>query len=105
MKLSLWYCFFIVMALASCSKKPVTRIKVKVADTYSGFLHLIPCVPDAREPVVINEIGRGNTAACPAGDVEIVVIKPTKRFSIESKDVRLHKETDGSPIAITAKIP
>jgi hypothetical protein len=105
MKSSLGIALFIVIALASCSKKPTTRIKVKVANTYSAYLHLTPCIPDAREPVVINEMGRGNTAACPAGDVEIVVIKPTRTFNIESKDVRVHKQSDGSPLAITAEIP
>ena len=105
MKVSLGIALFISLSLASCAKKPTIQIKVKVTDNYSGYIHLVPCVPGAPEPAELNEAGRGTTTACPDGDVQIVVVKPTKTFNIESKDVQVRKQSDGSPIAITAKIP
>jgi hypothetical protein len=105
MKFSLAIALFISLSLASCAKKPTTRITVKVADTYSGTIRLTPCISVAKDPAEVDEAGYGYTSACPAGDVQIVVVKPTKTFNIESKDVQVRKQSDGSPIAITAKIP
>jgi hypothetical protein len=105
MKASLGVVLSVSLSLASCAKKPTTQIKVKVTDNYSGFIHLVPCVPGAPEPVELNEAGRGTTTACPAGDVQIVVVKPTKTFNIESKDVQVRRQSDGTAIAILAQIP
>ena len=105
MKFSLRIALTISLLLTSCAKKPVTRVTVKVPDAFSGYIHLRPCIPSSEEPVVLNRSGYGNTAACPAGDVEIVVIKETKSPVIPPKNVLVRRRGDGEPISISSQIP
>jgi len=93
------------LSLGACTKKAVTRITVKVPDTFSGHVRLFPCSPDAREPVELNDMNEGPTSACPAGDVEIEVYKGTKTFVIPPERVSVRRSASGQPIAIAAKIP
>jgi hypothetical protein len=105
MKWSLRIALVISVSLASCAKRPITQISVKVADTFSGHFLLTTCIPGAKDPVVLNETAEGNTAACPFGDVEISVIKPSKTFRIAPENVRVRRSGDGTPVAISAQIP
>jgi hypothetical protein len=89
----------------ACTKHEVTRVTVKVADNYSGPVHLIPCIDGAAEPVVLDGGGEGQTAACPAGDVLIGIIEPSKSFDIPSERVRVHRYGKNQILAITFEIP
>jgi hypothetical protein len=93
------------LLIFGCVKHEVTRITMKVADNYSGSVHLSPCIEGAAEPVVLDGEGRGQTAACPAGDVLIGVIEPSKSFDIPSERVRVHQHGNDEPVAITFNIP
>jgi hypothetical protein len=105
MKLSLGIALIIPLSLASCTKHPITRITVKVDETFSGHFRLTPCIQGAQEPVALTDSGNGNTAACPLGDVEIAVIKPSKKLNIGAENVHIHRTGDGNPTVITAEIP
>ncbi len=105
MKCTLWIALAISVSLASCAKHPITQVSVKVGDTFSGYFRLTTCIPGAKDPVVLNETAEGNTAACPSGDVEISVIKPSKTFRIAPEDVHVRRSGDGTPVAISAQIP
>ena len=105
MKFLLGIALTISLFLVGCAKKPVTRVTVKVPETFSGFIHLSTCIPDGQEPVVLDKSGYGNTPACPAGDVEIVVIKDTKSLVIPPKNVLVRRRNDGQPISISSQIP
>jgi hypothetical protein len=105
MKLSLRIVLVISILLASCATRPVTRVNVKVADTYSGYIRLTPCIQGAQEPVVLDVSGHGNTGACPLGDVRAVVIKPSKTLDIMPENVHVRRSGDSSPVMITAEIP
>jgi hypothetical protein len=105
-KFSLLTALAISLSLASCAAKSMpTIVTVKVADTYSGPLHLKPCEKSAKEPAVVDQQGNGETSACPYGGVEIVVIKQTQKIYITSEQVRVDKTGDGIPVAITARVP
>jgi len=105
MKCSLRIALVISVSLASCAKHPITKVSVKVADTFSGYFRLTTCIPGAQEPVVLNETVEGYTSACPTGDVEITVIKPSKTFRIAPENVHVRRSRDGAPVAISAQIP
>ena len=106
MKFSFGPALAISLSLASCaSKNGPARITVKVGDTYSGVLHLTPCIEGAKEPVEVDEHGNGDTSACPSGVLEIVVIKRTKTVYIVSERVKVDRTGDGIPVSITASIP
>ncbi len=105
MKFFLGIALFTFLALVSCSKKPTTRITVKVADTFSGTISLTPCISVAKDPVEIDESSYGYTSACPLGDVEIVVIKGTKTLHISPEKVHVRRRTDGEAVTISAEIP
>jgi hypothetical protein len=105
MKSSLCIALFISVSLASCAKQPITKVSVKVADTFSGYFQLTTCIPGAQEPVVLNEMVEGYTSACPSGDVEITVIKSSKTFRIAPENVHVRRSSDGTPVAISAQIP
>ncbi len=105
-KYSLLTALAISLSLASCAAKSMpTIVTVKVADTYSGPLHLKPCEKGAKEPAVVDEQGNGETSACPYGAAEIVVIKQTQKIYITSEQVRVDKTGDGIPVTITARVP
>jgi hypothetical protein len=94
------------LSLTSCAfKNAPSRVTVKVADKYSGFLHLTPCREGSNEPIVIDERGNGGTSACPSGDVEIVVIKATGTVYIPPEKVKVDRAGDGMPVMVTASIP
>ena len=95
----------VALLLDACAKKVVTRVTVEVPDTFSGHVHLYPCMPDAKEPTVLNDMNEGPTSACPPGDVEIEVHKGTKTFVIPPENVHVRRSTSGQPNAITAEIP
>jgi hypothetical protein len=106
MKLSLGTALAISFSLASCAAKNApARITVRVADTYSDPLHLKPCLESAREPVVVNEQGNGETSACPYGDLEIIVLKQSKTVYITSENISVERAGDGIPATITAQVP
>lgn len=105
MKPSLRIVLAVSLLLASCAKHPITKVSVKVDDTFSGYVRLTSCIPGAQEPVVLNETAEGNTSACPSGDVEISVIKPLKTFIIASANVHVRRSSDGTLVAISAEIP
>ena len=94
----------ISVSLASCAKPPITIVSVKVDDTFSGYVRLTTCIPGAPETVVLNEKVEGYTSACPSGDVEIAVIKPSKTFIIASASVHVRGSSDGTPVAVSAEI-
>ena len=104
MKCSLWIALVFSVSLASCAKQPVTQVRVKMGDAFSGYIRLTTCVPGAQDPVVLNDTSEGYTSACPSGDVEITVNKPSKTFRISSENVHVHRKSDGTNIAISAQI-
>jgi hypothetical protein len=55
--------------------------------------------------VALTDSGSGNTAACPSGDVEIVVIKRSKTLNIAPENVYVRRTSDGNPSVITAETP
>ena len=105
MKLSLGIALIISLSLASCTKSPITQITVKVAETFSGHIRITPCIQGAQAPTALDESGNGATAACPSGDVEIVVIKPSKTLNIAPENVHVRRTSGGNPSMITAEIP
>jgi hypothetical protein len=105
MKSLLWIALIISVSLASCAKQPVTQVRVKVGDAFSGYFRVTTCIPGAQNPVVLKETSEGYTPACPSGDVEITVIKPSKTFRIAPENVRVRRHSDGTPVAISAQIP
>jgi hypothetical protein len=92
------------LAFASCAKKPTTRITVKVAETFSGDIRLTPCISVAKDPVEVDRAGYGYTPACPAGDVEIVVIKPSKTYELAPENISVRRRSDGEPSTIVAQV-
>jgi hypothetical protein len=106
LKLSFSTALVISLSLASCAlKNAPSRVTVKVADTYSGFLHLTPCREGSKEPVVVDERGNGEISVCPSGDLEIVVIKGTRTVYIPPEKVKVDRTGDGIPVIVTASIP
>jgi len=106
MKYSLYAALAISLSLASCAAKNApSRVNVKVADTYSGQLHLRPCQDGAKDPVVVDERGNGDMAVCPYGDLVITVVKPSKTVYITSDKIRIERTGDGIPVAISADVP
>jgi hypothetical protein len=95
----------VISLLASSCAKPVTRITVKVGDAKSSYVQLAPCKQDAQDPVVLDDTGYGSTAACPSGDVEIILIKPTQTVDIAPEHVKVVRSADGAPVAINFSIP
>ena len=104
MKCSLRVSLLVSLSLVACAKKPTTRITVKVADTFTGDIRLTPCISVAKDPVEIDKVGYGYTPACPAGDVEIVVIKPSKTYELAPENIRVRRRSDGEPSTIVAQI-
>ena len=105
MQVSLGIALIISLSLASCTKHPITQVTVKGAETLSGEIRLTPCIQGAPDPTALNDSGDGNTAACPLGDVAIVVIKPSKTINIPPENVHVRRRSDGNPNIITAEIP
>jgi hypothetical protein len=105
MKLSLGIALIISLSTASCTKHPITQVTVKGAETLSGHIRLTACIQGSQDPAALNESGEGNTAACPLGDVEIVVIKPSKTLNIAPENVRVRRRSDGKPSLISAEVP
>jgi hypothetical protein len=95
----------ISVSLASCAKHPVTKISVKVDDAFSGYFRLTICIPGADELAVLNPTAEGFTSACPSGDVEVTVIKPSKSFRIAPENVHVRRHRDGAPEFVSAQIP
>jgi hypothetical protein len=105
MKRSLHIALVISISLASCAKHPVSKVSVKVEDGFSGHFSLTTCIPGVAEVAVLNETGEGTTSACPSGDVEITVIKPSRSFRIEAENVHVRMSHDGTPVHLSAQIP
>jgi hypothetical protein len=97
----------VLASLASCADTvPTTRIKVTVADNYSGPIYLASCVEGAQDPVMIDPEGHGQTSACPArGDVEIDAIKAGRTIAIQSGQIDVTKTGDGIAVGFTTYIP
>jgi hypothetical protein len=97
----------ISLCLVSCGAKSApTRITLKALDTYSGPVRLSPCENNAADPVLIDAHGNGKTAACPlGGDVEFVVVKPSRTIYISREHITVARAGDGFPVSITAAIP
>jgi hypothetical protein len=105
MKRSLHIALVISISLASCAKHPVSKVSVKVNDGFSGHFSLTTCIPGVAEVAVLNETGEGTPSACPSGDVEITVIKPSRSFRIEAENVHVRMSHDGTPVHLSAQIP
>ncbi len=105
MKLSFIFIALIALSVGSCAKKAVTRVTINVPETFSGHISLSPCVPGAKEPIVVDDMNQGATSACPTGDVEIEVHKGTKTFVIVPENVKVRKSASGEPRAITFVVP
>ena len=105
MKCSLRIALVMAFSLASCAKHPTAQVRVKVGDTFSGHIRLTTCSPGAQDPVVLDDMAEGSTSACPSGDVEITVIEPSKTFSISPENVHVRRNSDGTPLIVTAEIP
>src|SRR5277367_6589378 len=97
MKRPLRIALVISASLASCAKHPVTKISVKVDDAFSGYFSLTTCIPGVAELAVLNETAEGFTSACPSGDVEVTVIKPSKTLRIAPENVHVRRLRDGTP--------
>jgi hypothetical protein len=106
MKFSCAIPLVVSLFVVSCAKPPVTRIRVKVPETFSGYIHLETCISAAQDPAMLVEGSQeGYTPACPPGDVEVVVVKPTKTFVIEPANVRIRRNSEGAPVSISTEIP
>jgi hypothetical protein len=106
MKLSFGTALIISLSLVSCAaKEPPARVTVKVADSFSGVLHLRPCVAGAKEPVVSDAQGNADMPACPLGNLEIVVIKGNNTVYLKSEDVRVNRAGDGIPVSVSGSVP
>jgi hypothetical protein len=107
MKSLLGTALLISLCLVSCAAKSApTRITLKIPDTYSGPVRLFPCENGAADPVSIDAQGNGKTAACPlGGDVEFVVVKPSRTIYISREYITVARAGDGFPVTITAAIP
>ena len=91
--------------LLSCAKSGGTAITVQVADRFSGFVRIDACVKDSHEHVTVDERGHGTTSVCPAGDLDLVVVRRGKIIFIPSDHVSILRTGDDIPMVITAKIP
>jgi hypothetical protein len=106
MKLSFGTALVISLVLASCAAKEAPpRVTVKVADGFSGVLHLRPCVGGAKEPIVADAQGSADISACPLRDFEIVILKGSSTVYVRPEDVSVSRAGDGIPVAITASVP
>jgi hypothetical protein len=62
MKLSIPIVLVISILLASCAIGPlITQVNIKISDTYSRHIWLIPCIQGAQKLVVFDVSGHGNT--------------------------------------------
>jgi len=79
-----------------------------VAPHYSGRLQAIfdwrHACPGVAEIAVLDETAETITSACPSGDVEVIVIKPSKTFRIAPESVHVHRRGDGTPALISGQI-
>jgi hypothetical protein len=105
MKFSLGIAVVVSLSLAACAKQPTTQVTVRVAEGYFGHIRVTPCIPDAPATVALDDTQSGSTSACPRGDVEVVVIKPTRKFVLAPENVHVRRGGDRSPGTITAEIP
>jgi hypothetical protein len=105
MKVSRGIALIVSLPMARCTKPPITQVTVKASETFSGHVRLKPCVQGAQGPTALDESGNGSTAACPSGDVELVVIKPSKTLNIAPENVHVRRRSDGNPSVIFAEIP
>ena len=103
MKVRMFVFIIISFLLISCQKPTV--LKVKVAESFSGTIKLKPCIKGSKEPVLIDLQGIGETEICPAGDLEIVVIKGNQVIQIPAKDIEIEKAGDNAPVNIIARVP
>jgi hypothetical protein len=95
----------ISVSLVSCTKPPITTVNVKVDETFSGYFRLTTCIPGAQDPIVLDKTAEGSTSACPFGDVQVAVLKPSKTFRIAHENVHVHRSANGTPVAISGQIP
>jgi hypothetical protein len=88
-----------------CQKDyPITRVTVRVSDTFKGTLRLTPCVATAPDPAIVDDTGNGVTPECPIGAVELVVIKSYATITIPFQSVTVRRLHDGMPLTISAQI-
>jgi hypothetical protein len=106
MKFSFAILLIVSLIVVSCAKPQVTRIRLKVPEIFSGYIHLEACISAAQDPaVLVQGAQEGYTPACPRGDVELVVIKSTRTFVIAPENVHVRRSSDGAPVSISAEIP
>jgi hypothetical protein len=94
------------LLLASCAAKSaplqincVTLVKV------SGHVHLVPCSPQASNPVQLDATGTGATSACPFdNNVEIVVNRTGQPTFILPDQIHIQRSGDGIAVAIDADL-
>jgi hypothetical protein len=106
MKLSFAAALAISLAFASCAAKDAPmRVTVKVADGFSGVIHLTPCVASANNPAVVDERGNGSLSACPSGELEIIVLKQGRTLYVRPEEITVERAGDGIPVSISTSIP
>lgn len=104
MKMPLGLVLILLVSFASCARHPATRITVKAPDRFSGYIFIDTCVDGAREPVVLDAVGNGNTLACPPGDVVVTVIEPTRTFDVPSTEIQIRRTRNGVPTSVIARV-
>jgi hypothetical protein len=97
----------VTLILGGCAKKAaVTRIVLRVPETFSGLVHVTPCISAAAKdgPIALGDENEGFTSACPVGDVEVEVHKGAKTFVIAPENVNVRRRASGEPRAITFQV-
>jgi len=103
--LPLWIALVISVSLASRAKQPITQVRVKVGDTFSGYFRSMRCIPGVQDAVVLDATAEGYTSVCPSGDVGIAVVKPSRTFRIAPENIQVRTSKDGTPVRISTQIP
>jgi hypothetical protein len=98
--------FCVSLLLASCAAKSAPlQINCVTLAKMSGHLHLVPCSPQASNPVQLDDAGSGVTSACPKdNNVELVVIRDGQPAFILPDQIHIRRAGDGIAVAIDADL-
>ena len=94
------------LLLASCAAKSAPlQINCVTLAKVSGHVHLVPCSPQASNPVQLDDAGSGATSACPQdNNVELVVNRDGQPTFILPDQVHVQRTGDGIAVAIDADL-
>jgi hypothetical protein len=94
------------LLLASCAAKSAPlQINCVTLAKVSGHVHLIPCSPQAPNPVQLDDSGSGSTSACPSdNNVELVVTRNGQPTFILPDQLHIQRAGDGIAVAIDADL-